>query len=287
MYNPLVSIILPVYNGERFLKQALDSIISQSYVNFELIIVDDNSQDNTPKIILEYKEKDNRIKTLKHDRNEYLPQALNTGFNIAKGELFTWTSDDNIYNENAIGHLVDVLSDISIDIVYGNQIDIDENGRKNFVYEIESPENIPILSCIGGYFMFRRNIYYDIGGYDTKWFLVEDWAFWLKAYNSGFKFIKTEKDYYYYRQSKTSLTSTRRMDINTIAIKLSLRNLRLNKLKYDDKIAMRAYLKNIRRCEIVGDKDLGKECLLMAKQINIDAKKYLNRELCFWLGEES
>lgn len=85
MNQHLVSIVLPVYNGARFLCQSVDSILSQTYTNFELIIVDDCSTDETPGIIEEYARKDRRVRTIRHSQNQYLPQALNTGFDAAKG----------------------------------------------------------------------------------------------------------------------------------------------------------------------------------------------------------
>lgn len=276
--------MLPVYNGSRFLSQSIDSVILQTYTNFELIIVDDCSTDETPGIIAEYVNSDNRIRTIRHSQNQHLPQALNTGFNAAKGDFFTWTSDDNIYKPNAIEHLVELLSqDTKMDIVYGNETSIDEAGNLIQGYEIDIPETIPILSCIGGYFMFRKHVYFDIGGYESEWFLVEDWQFWLKAYNAGLKFMKTEESNYLYRHSRTSLTATKQQLIVAKAIELSLRNLDFNKSRYSDTIVMRAYLKNIRRCQIVNDKNKAYECLSLAQAIKSDAIKYLNPELVIWL----
>lgn len=284
MENSLVSIILPVYNGSRFLKQSIDSVLSQTYTNFELIIVDDFSTDETPSIIKEYIKKDNRIRSIRHSKNMYLPQALNTGFEIAKGEYFTWTSDDNIYKPNAIECLVKILlQNNNIDIVYGNETGIDDNG--NFVqgYKMDIPEVIPIMSCIGGYFMFRRNVYFEVGGYEKEWFLVEDWQFWLKSYNLGFKFLKIDDNNYLYRYSSVALTSTRKVDINIKAIELSMTNLLVSREKYSKQIIMRAYLKNIRRCWIINNKEKAYENLRLAKLVDSEAIKYLNVELVKWL----
>ncbi|MEI7028314.1 glycosyltransferase family 2 protein [Paenibacillus sp. y28] len=284
MRNYLVSIILPVYNGARFLRQSIDSVMSQTHENFELIIVDDCSTDESPEIIAEYVNKDIRIRTIRHSQNQYLPQALNTGFQAALGDYFTWTSDDNIYKPNAIAHFVTMLSsDTEADVVYGNEAAIDEAGNAIPGYEMDTPEVIPILSCIGGYFMFKKQVYFDVGGYESEWFLVEDWQFWLKAYNAGYKFVKTEECNYLYRHSTTSLTATKQQLIVAKAIELSLRNLVTNRSKYSDIIVMRAYLKNIRRCQIVNDRDKAYECLDLAQSIRSDAINYLNSELVNWL----
>src|SRR3990170_3452478 len=105
--SPKVSIVLPTYNGEKYIRQSIDSCLNQTHENIELIIVDDCSIDNTPEIIKSYK--DSRVKSLRHDQNKFLPHALNTGFSNATGEYLTWTSDDNYYAKEAIEKMVSFL----------------------------------------------------------------------------------------------------------------------------------------------------------------------------------
>ena len=85
--DKLVSIVLPTYNGQKYIKDAIDSVLAQSYQNWELIIVNDCSQDNTLKIINEYAQKDSRIKIINNDVNKKLPASLNIGFEAAKGDI--------------------------------------------------------------------------------------------------------------------------------------------------------------------------------------------------------
>ena len=91
--NPLVSIVLPVYNGERYLAQAIDSCLAQTYENLEIIIVDDGSRDRSVEIVRGYA--DRRIKLICHVRNRKLPAALNTGFRHSSGAYLTWTSHEH------------------------------------------------------------------------------------------------------------------------------------------------------------------------------------------------
>ena len=111
----LVSIILPTYNGKRFLRESIESVINQTYKDWELIVVNDCSTDNTLQIIEEYAQKDNRIKYITNEINSKLPQSLNNGFKLAKGEYYTWTSDDNKYYPTAIEEMVQFL-DINNDV---------------------------------------------------------------------------------------------------------------------------------------------------------------------------
>jgi glycosyltransferase involved in cell wall biosynthesis len=92
---PLVSIILPTYNGSQYLSEAIESCLHQTYENWELILVDDCSTDATPQIIGRYVGRDPRIRSIRHASNKKLPEALNTGHAAAQGEYLMWTSDDN------------------------------------------------------------------------------------------------------------------------------------------------------------------------------------------------
>ena len=85
MKKPLISIIIPVYNVENYLKQCLDSVINQTYKNTEIICVNDGSTDNSLNILLDYKQKDSRIQVI-NQKNGGLSNARNTGINAANGK---------------------------------------------------------------------------------------------------------------------------------------------------------------------------------------------------------
>ena len=123
----LVSIVLPIYNGEKYMRQSIESVINQTYKNWELIIIDDCSSDNTPHIAKEYANQDNRIKYYRNETNLKLPRGLNRGFSLSKGEYLTWTSDDNMFNPNAIEVMVDTIKTEQVELVYASYDIIDEN----------------------------------------------------------------------------------------------------------------------------------------------------------------
>jgi glycosyltransferase involved in cell wall biosynthesis len=93
---PLVSVVMPVYNGELYLAEAIQSILAQSYRNFEFLIVDDGSTDGSPQIINKYKNLDSRVKLIRHVRNQGLVSALNTGFQAAQGKYLARMDQDDI-----------------------------------------------------------------------------------------------------------------------------------------------------------------------------------------------
>ena len=103
----LISVVLPVYNGAAHMAASIDSIINQTYTNWELIIVNDCSIDETLAVATKYAKTDSRIKVVSNEVNLKLPMTLNRGFDEANGDYYTWTSDDNMYKPNAFQKLVD------------------------------------------------------------------------------------------------------------------------------------------------------------------------------------
>src|SRR3989344_6660086 len=96
MKQPLISIGLPVFNGEKFIEQSLKSLIAQTYINFEIIISDNNSSDNTFKICEKYAKKDNRIKLIRQSKNIGGIQNFNFVLRFSKGKYFTWQGGDDL-----------------------------------------------------------------------------------------------------------------------------------------------------------------------------------------------
>lgn len=117
MVNPLLSIIVPVYNVEQYLRKCIDSILSQTYTDFELILVDDGSTDNSGKICDEYALKDNRIIVL-HKENGGVSSARNCGLDIAKGDYIAFADSDDYVDSKWLDNFISVLKDEDI-IVQG------------------------------------------------------------------------------------------------------------------------------------------------------------------------
>lgn len=116
MNNSKVSIIIPVYNTGKYLYKCLDSIISQTYSNLEIIIVDDGSNDESPKICDDYALKDNRIKVI-HKENAGVSKARNAGIEIATGDYFYFPDSDDYIELDTIEYLINLISEYNCDIV--------------------------------------------------------------------------------------------------------------------------------------------------------------------------
>lgn len=202
-----VSIVLPTYNGEEHLKEAIASCLKQSYTDIELIIVDDCSEYATALVIASFK--DARIKYIRHERNKKLPAALNTGFAGSSGGYLTWISDDNYFTPHAIGTMIDVFKKRpDIDLVYSAYYELYQDGHTRLILA-GSPEELMVRNSIGPSFMYKRKVYEEIGGYNPEEFLVEDYDYWLRSYSRDFKFFRLDDPLYYYRMYSRSLTATK------------------------------------------------------------------------------
>jgi glycosyltransferase involved in cell wall biosynthesis len=216
----MISIVLPTYNGERFIKQSINSIINQTYKEWELIIVDDCSTDDTFNIVEKYGERDNRISVIHNEVNQKLPASLNIGFKKAKGDWFTWTSDDNVFMPDALEKMYkELMNDQSIDFVYSNYIVIDPDDFMLFEVITGPEEEIFLKNNIGACFLYKKELHQMLNGYDKKKFLVEDYDFWIRAYEK-YKFKHIAKELYYYRIHNSSLTAERKESIRAATIRL-------------------------------------------------------------------
>ena len=129
--NELVSIVLPVYNGAKYLRESIDSILAQTYTNWELLILDDCSTDESPAIALEYEQKDPRIHYYRNEHNLRLPRNLNRGFSLARGDYLTWTSDDNRYRTTALERMHTALkNEPAAQFVFASCRIIDGTGKE-------------------------------------------------------------------------------------------------------------------------------------------------------------
>lgn len=206
----LVSIVLPVYNGAKFLRESIDSVIAQTYKNWELLILDDCSTDESMDIAREYETKDSRIHYYRNEKNLKLPGNLNKGFSLAKGDYLTWTSDDNRYHPCALEIMLTTLIEKRVGLVFASYQAVDENNKKIQDIPVRNGSRGYILGGneVGACFLYTREVYEVIGDYDTELFLVEDWDFWQRVLQK-FPYFAITQVLYDYRWHDASLTSTK------------------------------------------------------------------------------
>ena len=134
--RPKVSIGLPVYNGENYLREALDSILSQTFGDFEVVISDNASKDGTEEICRGYAAKDRRIKYFRNGRNIGAAKNFNLVFGLSTGEYFKWAAHDDLLGREFLQRCVQVLdTDPSIGLCYSQVLKIDPSGNVVGTYE--------------------------------------------------------------------------------------------------------------------------------------------------------
>jgi glycosyltransferase involved in cell wall biosynthesis len=223
-----VSIILPAYNGEDYLREAVDSILAQTYSNWELIAVDDGSTDATGAILDTYAVQDARIRVV-HQKNKKLPGALNQGFALARGEYLTWTSCDNRLYPDFLEKMVGSLERRpDWDMVYANVDLIDENGDplvgsaefvtyqrplgSEHIYLPNDPAELNTYpnNFVNSAFLYRKRVYQLLGDYSLHQFTLEDYDYWMRV-NAlmTLRHVDFPQPVYQYRFHRQSLTAHR------------------------------------------------------------------------------
>ena len=211
MADDLISVVLPTYNGGKYLSESVDSILEQTYKKWELIIVDDCSDDNVPQIADEYSGMDKRIKVIHNSVNMRLPQSLNIGFAAAEGKLLTWTSDDNRFLPDAFQIMKQYFEEhSSAYMVHAKMHGIDEYGVHRQELDLNYGDNICVQNNVGACFMYKREVYESVGGYDADLFCVEDYDYWIRVKKLFGKIDQIDKVLYEYRWHGESLNATKR-----------------------------------------------------------------------------
>ena len=127
MKKEKVSVIIPIYNVEKYLEKCLNTIINQTYKNLEIILIDDGSTDKSSTICDEYCEKDKRIKVI-HKNNEGVSSARNKGIELSKGKYIVFIDPDDYVTDEHVEVLYDCIISNNVDLVISNLIDINEDG---------------------------------------------------------------------------------------------------------------------------------------------------------------
>jgi glycosyltransferase involved in cell wall biosynthesis len=212
MVNPFVSVILPVYNGADYLSKAIESILSQSYKDFELIIINDGSSDNSLKIAQAYKDQDARI-VLISQKNIGLVGTLNKGISLAKGQYIARMDQDDLSLENRFFEQVKLL-ELGYDLCGCHFHFINESGllSKSRVVSVGVDFQAVILSrstpFAHGSIMIRKsflddnNLRYSHDRYTS----AEDYYLWVQCFERGAKITNVDEYLFLYRDFDLSLS---------------------------------------------------------------------------------
>lgn len=210
--NNLVSVIVPVYNVEIFIKKCLNSIVNQTYKNLEIILIDDGSSDNSGKICDEYAAKDKRIKII-HKINGGVSSARNAGLDIANGDYIGFIDPDDYISENMYEILLDEMKSGDFDIVECNYYRVYEDGaqlkkeNKDAVYtgykDIWYAALTDYLFCGMCNKLIKKSVIGDLR-FNTDYKISEDMLFFFECAKNGNKLKFINKPLYYYFQREDS-----------------------------------------------------------------------------------
>jgi glycosyltransferase involved in cell wall biosynthesis len=203
--SPLISIIMPVYNRQAYLKRAINSVIKQNHKNWELIAVDDGSQDYSPYLLEIFKAHSPKIKVVYQDHKR-LPAARNNGIKSSTGSFITFLDSDDEFTKDHLEVRVKYLHENpEIDIIHGG-VKIIGN---EFVPDKENPKKIIHLSqcTIGATFFGKQNVFIELGGFKDIPY-SEDSEF-LERVMKTYQVMKVDfPTYVYHRETPDSITNT-------------------------------------------------------------------------------
>lgn len=216
--NPLISVIVPIYNVERYLNACVNSIVNQTYSNLEIILVDDGSPDKCPEICDEYAERDARIKVI-HQENGGLSAARNAGIDIASGELLTFIDSDDFIAENYVELLYNGMFKFDADIsiatfcTFSKENDLD-NQAQVLPFEEKTKEecfrrygslkaelSMPFISACNK--LYKKELFFSIRFPKGK--LYEDAFTTYKLIDNAKKIVFTATQLYFYRLNPQSI----------------------------------------------------------------------------------
>ncbi len=224
----LVSVIVPVYNTEKYLRKCIDSIVEQTYTNLDIILVDDGSTDASGVICDEYAGKDSRIRVI-HKENEGNGQARNTGLDHMEGAYVLWVDSDDMIHRKQVEVLLSIAKEKNADIVVGGYCAISDGEEpKDQTIADGIYDNAEVLSDSHLYddgFIKKRSMIltvpwckickrelYDHVRYPHKRIHLDTWTTW-KLYENSQKVVFVAEPLYYWRNNPDSLTR-RKFDLS-------------------------------------------------------------------------
>ena len=228
MDRPLISIIVPVYNVERYLSQCIDSILAQTYENLEIILVDDGSTDNSGKICEDYADRNFRIKTV-HKTNEGLANARNNGIEKAAGEYVSFVDSDDYIAKDYIEYLYDMVNANSAQIAVCGYQKVYETESNSISDETNTKKSVRVYNSFNALsaLLYQRGVISSAWGRLFKRELFstirfpkgrrhEDVAVMYKLFDQAGTIAVGNQKKYYYRQRPDSIVhsafDSRRMD---------------------------------------------------------------------------
>ena len=250
-FEEMVSIVMPAYCASALISESIESVINQSYTNWELIVVDDCSKDNTVDVVKKHKKYDKRIRLIEVKTNAGPANARNRALEIAEGRYIAFLDSDDIWLHNKLEVTLKKLSDSEADLAYTAYRRISCDGSETGHY-ISVPKSMTYKRLLSNSAIITSSVVYDtkrLGKYKMHKVYYDDFACWLEMLKDGAKSIGIDQDLLRYR-----VTGKKSVSGNKIKSALKVwEQLRTHeKLSYIDSLksflgySVRGFIKHIR-----------------------------------------
>jgi glycosyltransferase involved in cell wall biosynthesis len=198
--NLLISAIVPVYNGDRYLAAAIASILAQNYAPLEILVIDDGSTDDTAKIANQFQQHIRYI----YQPNCGAPSARNVGLNMANGEVIAFLDADDIWSKHKLALQIDILTkNPSVEVVLGYH-----QKTRSIAAEIQDEQNLPpelVLSV--GTSLFRRSAFDRVGLFNEELRQTDDWDWFMRARELAIVMMTCPETVLFYRRHDRNITN--------------------------------------------------------------------------------
>ncbi len=270
---PLVSIVLPTYNGARYIRECIDSCLNQTFRDLELIVVVDGSTDDTEEILRSYR--DPRLRIIVTPNRGQAP-AMNTGFEVAQGAYWSWTSDDNVYMLDAFQVMVNYMEDhpeaaaVSTDCLL-----INETGTA-----------VGYQECAWQCFLYRSDAGLRAGPHRCEARIIEDVDFFVRLRHYGGPVHRIARPYLKYRIHKGTVSHRMAAQRPLVSVKLNYDLIAQGVVNYDlrelfmDRLSKAALYRNYSAMEKIVEFAIEKDVPFVEDLVR--QKQYLNTWPGWW-----
>jgi len=226
---PVVSVLMSVHNGEKYLPETLDTLLAQTVSDFELVVIDDGSQDSTHEILRAYAQRDARIRPVRNERNMKLPASLNRGLKLCRAPLVARADADDLYVpqylETQVGHL---HNDPSVGVISSSFDVADADGTVLYTRYLptEDPQIRFELLFMSRFLhpttVFRAGLVHRAGGYNEEFHGAEDYELWARLRDET-RFANHPTPLVRYRRHSETISQTRGSPGQQLSLSVSQR----------------------------------------------------------------
>lgn len=227
--TPKISVVMPLYNCEKYIESAVDSVLNQTFTDFELLLINDASSDRTPEIIDMYANKDSRVRAIHNEKNLHIGGSLNKGISLSNANVIARMDGDDLCMPTRFEEQYKLLtSNTALGVVGCNMVVMDEDGVEfdKRAYQTDSKKLKSLMFRYSPFAhpttMFKKEAFEYAGGYNPKMSPTEDLDLWFKI-GKKYEFSNVPKYLFKYRvfSESSSNKKLRNLEIKVLSIRFN------------------------------------------------------------------